>query len=156
MSAQKFTAKLIRMGTNGAWKCIRIPFDVPKVFGTRARVAVQGKINGFSFRSSIFPDGEGGFFLMVNKAIREGSKIEEGKAFPVEMEKAGAPPPLKLPKELAAALRTNAKAKTVFSGMTYACRKEYAEWIAQAKQAETRERRAAQSVERILQKQRVN
>jgi len=155
MSTQKFTAKLIQMGTNGAWKCIRLSFDVPKAFGTRARVAVQGKINGFSFRSSIFPDGEGGFFLMVNKAMRAAGKIEEGKAFPVEMDKAGAPPALKLPKELRAALRANTQAKAVFSGMTHACRKEYAEWVAQAKHGETRERRAAQSVERILQKQRV-
>ena len=142
------------MGPGAAWKCIRIPFDVPKIFGTRARVAVQGQINGFPFRSSIFPDGEGGFILMVNKAMREGGKIAEGRAFPVEMDKAGAPPPLKLPRELAAALRADPKAKAIYSGMTYACRREYAEWIARAKQVETRERRAAQSIGRILLKQR--
>ena len=155
MSMQKFTSRLVGMGRGGRWKCIRIPFDVPKFFGSRARVAVQGRINGFAFRSSIFPDGAGGFFMMVNKAMRAAAQIDEGKPFKVQMEKAGAPPPLKLPKELTAALRADAVAKKAFSGMTCACRKEYAQWIDSAKQCETRERRAAQSIERILKKQRI-
>lgn len=34
---------------------ITIPFDVEEAFGTRARVAVRGTLNGFPYRSSIFP-----------------------------------------------------------------------------------------------------
>ena len=137
------------MGPGSAWKFIQIPFDVPKVFGSRARVSVQGTVNGFPFRSSIFPDGKGGFILMVNKTMRQGGRIEEGKAFRVEMEKAGAPPKMKLPNELSDALRSNSQAKEIFSKMTYACRKEYAQWIDEAKQPATRERRATQAIEQI-------
>lgn len=155
MSLQKFSASLIRMGETGKWLCIRIPFDVPKVFGSRARIAVEGRLNGFAFRSSIFPDGAGGFFMMVNKAMQAGAGIVEGKTFRVEMRKAGAPPPLELPKALATSLRGNPEAKKMFSALSYSCRKEYAQWIEQAKQPETRARRAAQAVERILQKQRI-
>lgn len=36
---------------------VAVPFDVPAAFGSRARVAVRGTINGFAFRSSIFPYG---------------------------------------------------------------------------------------------------
>jgi len=155
MSLQKFPATLVRMGETGKWLCLRIPFDVPAIFGSRARVSVQGRLNGFAFRSSIFPDGAGGFFMMVNKAMQAGGGIVEGKPFRVEMQKAGKPPPLKLPKELAASLHGNAPARKAFSTLSQACRREYVQWIEQAKHSETRTRRAAQAVERILQKQRV-
>src|SRR5688500_13491790 len=42
-----------------------VPFDVLKVFGTRARVPVRGTINGFPFRSSIAPMGEGRHCMVV-------------------------------------------------------------------------------------------
>ena len=155
MSTQKFTASLVRMGETGKWLCLRIPFDVPKVFGTRARVAVEGRLNGFTFRSSIFPDGDGGFFMMVSKVMQAGGGIVEGKSFQVEMQKAGAPPPWKVPKELGAALRASPAAKKMFVGMSYACRREYVQWIDQARQSETRVRRARLAVERILKNQRI-
>jgi uncharacterized protein YdeI (YjbR/CyaY-like superfamily) len=52
-----------------------------------------------------------------------------------------------VPVELAAALKKNKAAGTTFAGFSPGCRREYVDWIAEAKRPETRERRVAQAVE---------
>ncbi|MDH0866377.1 YdeI/OmpD-associated family protein [Mitsuaria sp. GD03876] len=56
-------------------------------------------------------------------------------------------PPPEVPEDLAAALRANAAARKTFEGFPPSHRREYIEWIVEAKKAETRERRLAQTVE---------
>jgi uncharacterized protein YdeI (YjbR/CyaY-like superfamily) len=51
------------------------------------------------------------------------------------------------PPELAAALKKNKKAAAVFADFSASCKREYVEWIADAKRPETREKRVAQAVE---------
>lgn len=56
-------------------------------------------------------------------------------------------PEAKVPEELLAALKTRKGAQAVFDGFSPSCRREYAEWIAEAKRPETRANRVAQAVE---------
>jgi uncharacterized protein YdeI (YjbR/CyaY-like superfamily) len=56
---------------------------------------------------------------------------------------------LETPAELAAALKKSKKAAAVFEAFSPSCKREYIEWIADAKRAETREKRVAQAVEWI-------
>jgi len=51
--------------------------------------------------------------------------------------------------EFAAALKKNKKAATVFADFSPSCKREYIEWIADAKRPETREKRIATAVEWI-------
>ena len=60
-------------------------------------------------------------------------------------------PELPVPAELKAALDVNPRAAEVFAGFAPSCRREYVEWIAEAKQPETRARRVAQAVEWMAQ-----
>ncbi len=53
------------------------------------------------------------------------------------------------PEELAAALKKNKLASKVFAAFSPSCKREYVEWIADAKRSETRDRRIAQAVEWI-------
>jgi uncharacterized protein YdeI (YjbR/CyaY-like superfamily) len=53
------------------------------------------------------------------------------------------------PAEFAAALKKNKAAAKVFEAFSPSCKREYVEWIADAKRAETREKRIAQAVEWI-------
>src|SRR4051812_2654194 len=92
-----FKARLVPMGEGGAWKCIIIPFDVPETFGTRARISVQGTINGFPYQTSIFPMGDGRFMLMINKAMQKGANAKDGDEVKVTMAPCGGPPKLELP-----------------------------------------------------------
>jgi len=69
---------------------LNAPFDVADVFGTRARVPVRGKINGFPFRSSLMPM-DGCHRMVVNREIREGAGVKAGDTVTVEMERDDAP-----------------------------------------------------------------
>ena len=53
------------------------------------------------------------------------------------------------PPEFAAALRKNKKASVVFATFSPSCKREYIEWIADAKRPETRDKRIATAVEWI-------
>ena len=53
------------------------------------------------------------------------------------------------PAEFTAALKKNKKAATVFAAFSPSCKREYVEWIADAKRAETREKRIASAIEWI-------
>ena len=56
---------------------------------------------------------------------------------------------VEVPAELAAALQKNKVAAKVFAGFSASSQKEYAEWIAEAKGIDTKERRVTQAVEWI-------
>lgn len=57
--------------------------------------------------------------------------------------------PLETPAEFAAALKKDKKASAVFAAFSPSCKREYIEWIAEAKRPETREKRIVQAVEWI-------
>jgi uncharacterized protein YdeI (YjbR/CyaY-like superfamily) len=56
---------------------------------------------------------------------------------------------IEAPPELAAAFEVDATAKATWAALSYTHQREYAQWITEAKKPETRERRAAQAVERL-------
>src|SRR5579863_8892520 len=61
----------------GVVAAITPPVDVPKFFGTRARVPVRGTINGFPFRSSLMPCG-GRHMMPVNQTLCRGAGVAPG------------------------------------------------------------------------------
>ena len=58
-------------------------------------------------------------------------------------------PPTEVPASLAAALKKNKTAATQFAAMPPGCKREYCEWIAEAKRDETRDKRVATAIEWI-------
>ncbi|AEV98178.1 hypothetical protein A4D02_33845 [Niastella koreensis] len=57
---------------------------------------------------------------------------------------------VRLPDDLQAVLSKNKKAGTYFESLPYSHKKEYVEWIITAKRAETREKRVADTLDRLL------
>src|SRR6202050_2000798 len=62
------------------WIIVHVPFDAAKVWGLRGQIKVKGAINGFAFRTSLFPAGEGRHFLLVNTRMQMGAQSVEGSA----------------------------------------------------------------------------
>ena len=58
-------------------------------------------------------------------------------------------PVLEVPSELVAALKKNPQAANVFAAFSPSCRREYVEWIAEAKRPETRDKRIVTALEWI-------
>ena len=125
---------------------IRIPFNVEKEFGTRARVPVRGTINGFAFRSSVFPMGDGYHYMVVNKNVRAGAKAKGGETISVVMERDEEPRVITPPEDFARALKANKAASAAWDKLSYTHRKEYAQAIEEAKKPETRTRRIEKAI----------
>ena len=128
---------------------IMIPFDVEKVFGTRARVPVRGTINGFPYRSSIFPMGGGKHFMAVNKATREGAKAKAGETISVVMERDEEPRVITPPKDFACALKANREAQAAWEKLSYTHQKEYVGAIEEAKKPLTRAHRIEKAIAQL-------
>jgi uncharacterized protein YdeI (YjbR/CyaY-like superfamily) len=65
-------------------------------------------------------------------------------------------PPAETPDDLAAALRKNAKARAAFEAFPPSARREYIEWITEARREDTRQKRLAQTVEWLSEGKRRN
>ena len=61
--------------------------------------------------------------------------------------KATPKPPPETPEDLVAALRKNKPAQTTFDAFPPSCKREYIEWIVEARRPETRAKRLAQALE---------
>jgi uncharacterized protein YdeI (YjbR/CyaY-like superfamily) len=70
--------------------------------------------------------------------------------------KKGPKPEIDTPEDLQAALEANAAAKATFEAFPPSCRREYVEWVVEAKRPETRSKRLAQAVEWMAQGKRRN
>ena len=88
--------------------------------------------------------------------VRKAMKLnEDGVKSPVRRKSAPKPPP-EAPHDLAAALEKNKAAKATFDAFPPSCKREYVEWIVEAKREETRAKRLAQAVEWMAEGKRRN
>jgi hypothetical protein len=144
MAAHRFETVL---GSEGGGVFIEVPLDVPATFG-KARAPVRGTINGHPFRSTVAVYG-GRYYLPVNRALRQAAGVAAGDAVVVELDTDDQPRTVDPPADLADALAAATDAAAAFAGLSYTHQREYAEWVAQAKQAETRRRRVEQAVQML-------
>jgi hypothetical protein len=124
------------------------PFDVEKVFGTRARIRVRGTINGFPFRSSLMPMG-GCHRMVVNRQLREGAGVKAGDTVNIVLERDEADRTVEIPPLLKKELAKNKTAAANWEKYSYTNRKEMARSIVEVKQEATRVRRLAKVMDVI-------
>lgn len=122
------------------------PVDVPEFFGTRGRVPVRGTMNGFAFRSSLMPMG-GCHMMPLNAALRKGAGVEAGDTADIVMERDEEPRTVEVPPLLKKAWAKNKAAKANWEKLSFTHAKEMANWINEAKQEETRQRRLAKVID---------
>lgn len=143
--AKRFRVRLEHHG-RGEAVFFRAPFDAQKLFGTRARVAVKGTINGFPFRSSIFPEGGGTHYMVVNREVREGAGVKGGDTVSVVLERDDEPRTVEPPADFLRALRADRAARETWERLSYTHRKEHVRAVEDAKRPETRARRIEKSI----------
>ena len=144
----KITFKTTLIEDDNTTACgINLPFQPKEIFG-KARAPVKVTINGYTFRTTTFCM-EGCNFIPVNKANRQGVGIKAGDKFTVLMETDAEPRIITPPIDFARALKADKKAQAIWEKLSFTHRKEYVNWITEAKKAETRARRIDKAVEMI-------
>jgi len=147
---KSFEATLERLRSNLGWVVVWIPFRVHKVWGSRGRLKVRGEINGFPFRTSLFPTRKGEHFLLVNKKMQEGASSAEGSTAEFWLEPDLEERVVAIPAELKNILAEDKTFKKWFESLNYSIRKWLADWITQPKSAASRVRRAEQIAEQLF------
>lgn len=114
----------------------RLGADADRMFPKDAKRGMGGR--RYAARAELPADA------VILRAVRAAVALNESGERPKRPLKRKPPP--KAPPYLVAALKKNAKARTTFGRFTPAQQREYVDWLTDAKQAATRERRLAQVV----------
>lgn len=144
-----FRAKLWAAMAGKGWTFVTLPKSASAKLPARGRVGVEGAINGFPFRTSAFPDGEGSHNIQVNAGMRQGAKVEVGETADFSISPASDDVKVTLPPDLSAALNKSAKAKATWATITPKARAEWVLWVTSAKKEDTRSARTSKTVERL-------
>lgn len=146
-----FEAVLIRPEGVGTWTYLDVPRAVTENFGTKGQIKVKGTVNGYPYRSTLIPHGDGSHYLVVGKPIRDQIHAAQGDIVQVTIEVDSAERMVGVPEDLEKALSLSPTAKEVFDQLAYSHRKEYIQWISSAKQPSTRQRRIEKTLEMLSQ-----
>jgi hypothetical protein len=133
---------------DGPGHAVALPFDPVDVFG-RARVPVLVSVPGSEpFRTTIATYATRAW-IGLRKAQLAEFGVSVGDEITMTVIVDDAPRTVDVPPELAEALNASPDAGAVFAALSYSHRREYADWVREAKQPATRTRRAARAIERI-------
>jgi len=138
------------MPSNLGWVIVRIPLDVPKVWGTRGMLKVKGEINGFAFRTSLFPTGKGYHYLLVNKRMQAGAGARPGMVARFHLQPDTEKRVAIVPRELQRILNEERSFRRWFEQLNHSTHKWITDWVMQVKSPEARGRRAGQVAEQLL------
>lgn len=157
-SASKFTATLERANNNLGWVIARVPGKVSAQLGGRGQIRVKGAIDAakpspcpFAFRTTLFPDGRGGHYLLVNKAMQKGGRVKLGSVAEFHLQPDREQRTIEMPREMERALNEDRQLRRWFEEkLTPSMRRDIARLISQLKSAEARRRGAERLAERLM------
>jgi len=149
-ATKRFDARLERLRSRLNWIIVRIPFDAVQAWGLRGQIKVKGEINGFAFRTSLFPTREGWHFLLINKGMQKGARAIEGSLARFQMELDREERTVTVPDELKRILSEDRSLRRWYEGLNHSTRSDIAMWVTEPKSGEARIRRAEQIAERLL------
>jgi Domain of unknown function (DUF1905)/Bacteriocin-protection, YdeI or OmpD-Associated len=152
--AKRFQAVLEKGDRALGWTIARVPFVPAEVWRDMVWLRVKGEMNGFGFRTSLFPDpaNPGRFFLLVSRAMQQGAGVGVGLGGTTEFR---LEPDLELraadlPDELAVLLDEEAGLREWYGGLSEYTRREIGKWVQGVKSDAARMRRSEQMAERLL------
>jgi uncharacterized protein YdeI (YjbR/CyaY-like superfamily) len=149
-TARRFDAVLERMRSRLNWTIVRVPFDAAKAFGSRGQIKIKGTINGFPFRTALFPTGEGGHILLVNKKMQKGARVTTGARARFEIELDTEERVVTIPEKLERILVADRAFRRWYDKLNPSTRNEIAKWVNEPVSAEARAGRCEQIAERLL------
>lgn len=146
-----FNAILESTGDRLRWVIARVPFDIARAWPERNGRRVRGSINGFAFRTSLFPEKGGDRqVLLVNKKMQVGAKAGRGEAVRITLEPDLEERPCEMPVEFERALKGAKTLRKYFESISPSMQKGFTNYIGDAKSAVIRRKRADQMAEALF------
>lgn len=130
-----------------SWTFVIIPPDVAAKWGTGPK-AVRGTVSGHAIRGTA-SRGEGALRMSIPRDLRERAGLHRGDAVEVVLELDAEPRRVDVPEELRALFRADPDLAARYEMLPPSHRRAWAAYVAEAKRAETRMRRARKAPEGI-------
>jgi hypothetical protein len=148
MKTYEFKAVIVEAIRGGAY--IEFPLDARTEFGSGGQIKVKATFDGHPYSGSLAPMGGGKHVLGILKDIRKQIGKDIGAYVHVTITHDIEERVVSIPPELQKAFNDNLSAKAKFEALSFSHRREYANYIADAKKDETRISRAAKVIEKLL------
>lgn len=143
----KFIGVIEEAPRGGAF--VAIPAEVIEQLGGGGRIKVKASFDGVPYRGSIVRM-RGESIIGLLKDIREGLGKGHGDEIAVTIDPDLEEREVEVPAELEELLKASPEAGKAFDTLSYSHRREHAMHVAEAKKPETRQRRAARTIEMLL------
>ena len=144
---QAFTAVIESNAKGGMF--VRVPFDVEAIFGQK-RPKIKATFDGAPYRGLLTKMGTPYHILLVRSDIRKVINKSNGDEVSITVELDTEPRVVVVPNDLQKLLDANAAANAQYDKLSYTHRKEFVNWINDAKREATRERRLAKTIEMLI------
>jgi hypothetical protein len=148
--SEKHTFKAVIKNAGGGGAFVEVPFDVEAAFGSK-RPKVRAMIEGLPYRGTLVRMGADCHIFPVLKDIREQVGKGFGDEVEITLEADAEPRTVELPPELAEFFEQEPAVRDFFEKLAYTHQKEYVNWIKDAKQETTRQKRVAKTIELLKQ-----
>lgn len=142
------TFSAVVASSGGGGHVVEVPAEVAAAF-PGARPTVAAVVNGVPYRSRLAVYG-GRSYLGLRLELLTALGATVGDSVQVELAEDRAPRLVEEPPELAGALAAEPAARAAYDALSYSHRREYATWVADAKRPDTRARRVAETIRRLL------
>lgn len=129
---------------------IEVPTDVSVALGIGGHVPVVGRVNGEAVSATLTPIAGARHRMLLNADVRSAAHLRVGNQVDVVIspDPSNRAPPV--PDDLAEALDILTSARRRFDNWPLSHRREILLWIAEAVKPETRARRIARAVARVM------
>jgi hypothetical protein len=140
---QTFTGVIDSADGGGAY--VRIPFDVQKEAGSK-RPRIKATIETEVYRGSLVRIGTPFHVLGIRKEIRDKIGKDVGSQVTITVEEDLEPRVVEIPPQLENAFKKDKEARVYFNSLSYTHRREYVNFISEAKRDATRADRTLQTI----------
>jgi hypothetical protein len=129
---------------------VRLPQPASASLPSRGQVAVQGTLNGTSFRTVVEPDGDFGHWIKLDARLRRSAKVQQGDVASFAIVPLAEWPEPQVPADLAAALdAAPQRIRDTWDDITPMARWEWVRWVNATRNPETRQRRVEVSISKM-------
>lgn len=128
---------------------IHLPTFSPQALG-KGHKPVTANLNGHITRTSVFPEDKTRQYMVIDAGMRAAANLSHGQVIAASLVPDREPRSVEIPADLAAALAAAPEAQAAFNRLALSHRREYVQWIEEAKRPETRTRRIAETLKKVL------
>jgi hypothetical protein len=143
MAAQTFRTTLRAEGKTATG--FEVPPEVVEALGSGKKPKVTVTINGYTYRSTVFPYTEA-YMLPLAAEHRVPAGVKVGDEIEVSLELDTAPREIEVPPELTAALDADPQAKAFFDGLSYSNKRVFTLNVEGTANPETKARRVEKAI----------